>query len=49
MFLDYFDALISKINFKIKKIYFNLFLNETHFKNINKFQIEYALKSNFIF
>ena len=29
MFLDYFDALISKIIFKNKKLYyFNTFLNE---------------------
>jgi hypothetical protein len=33
MFLDCFDVLISKIFFKkIKKLYFNVFLNEKHFE-----------------
>jgi hypothetical protein len=33
MFLDYFDALISKIIFKkLKKYYFNIFLSEKHFE-----------------
>jgi len=33
VFLDHFDVLISKIIFKkLKKYYFNTFLNEKHFK-----------------
>jgi hypothetical protein len=33
VFLDYFDALISKMIFKkIKKHYFNIFLSKKHFK-----------------
>jgi hypothetical protein len=33
VFLDHFNALISKIIFKkIKKYYFNIFQNEKHFK-----------------
>ena len=34
MFLDCFDLLISKIIFKkIKKYYFNIFINKKHFKS----------------
>ena len=33
MFLNYFDTLILKIIFKkLKKYYFNIFLNKNHFK-----------------
>jgi hypothetical protein len=32
MFLDYFDALMSKIIYKNKKYYFDIFLSEKHFK-----------------
>jgi len=33
VFLDHFDALITKIIFKNKKkYYFDIFLNEKHFK-----------------
>jgi hypothetical protein len=32
MFLDHFDALLSKIIFKNKKNYFDIFLNEKYFK-----------------
>jgi hypothetical protein len=32
MFLNYFDMLISKIIFKNKKYYFEIFTTKTHFK-----------------
>jgi len=32
MFSDRFDMLMSKNNFFKKKLYFNAFLNEKHFK-----------------
>jgi len=32
MFLDCFDMLILKINFKNKKYYFNIFICKKHFK-----------------
>jgi len=31
VFLDYFDTLISKIIFFLKKNYFDIFLNEKYF------------------
>ena len=34
MFFDYFDIMMSKINFKFfLKYYFNIFLNKKYFKN----------------
>jgi hypothetical protein len=32
MFLDYFDVLVSKIIYKNKKYYFDIFLSEKHFE-----------------
>jgi hypothetical protein len=32
MFLDYFDVLVSKIIYKNKKYYFDVFLSEKHFE-----------------
>jgi len=34
-FLNYFNLLILKINFKNKKYYINIFLNKNILKNIN--------------
>jgi len=31
LFLDYFDTMLFKINFKNKKYYFNKFLNKKQF------------------
>jgi len=38
--LNYFDRLISKINFKTAKIYFNIFSNEKYFEkqSLSQFQ-----------
>jgi hypothetical protein len=44
--LNYFNVLILKINLKIKKYYFNIFLNKNHFKKNyigNSHRIEFIL------
>jgi len=43
MFLDHFDALMSKIIFFKKKYYFNIFLNEKHFKKQPQSQLKFLI------
>jgi len=47
MFLDYFDVLVSKIILKkIKKYYFNIFLNKRHFIFLDKMLDTFAKFNN---
>jgi hypothetical protein len=44
MFLDRFDVLISKLNLKNKKNYFNTFLNKKYFKLLQLIQSAFPLR-----